>query len=273
MTGSVGLDPLRGYRMLAASGLLGRELIDSVNAAALLQQLYDRLPDEATALARLPPERIDQLVGLVQLLCTLAPPAAVANFATRLTAVAQGIRTRSEWFLRHCGSCFAPQLLANADSILSGALANNDDQSHFLRLLTVLVRLHGSTSSTAATKKESSEPLERFIAINWESIAGSLDSRTDVLRTVFVVQLLGRMIGQEASVLQPVVLGWFCRLLCHPTADFKVKAKAFRLLGIMVAAAGRQATRGRTDKKDEQEERNDLRFVYVTVFIVYYILL
>jgi hypothetical protein len=245
VSGSVEMDALRGYKMLAAHQLLAPEMTHSLDAAALLDQLFSELPQDAHTLARqLSPERVEQLAALVDLLCTLAPAPALEAFATKLAAE-EGDTARAVWFLQHLGGCLAPQLLARADNILSAALTASDGR--FLRLLAILVRLCRPTAATQTTAAHA--PLVKFISHNWERIVGSLESRTDAVRTIFVVQTLGRLVSQEAEV-RRVVSDWFCRLLRHPTLDYKVKVKAFRLLGLLIAAES-------NDKRQQIEKDNE----------------
>ena len=254
--GQIDIDPVRGYKVLAANQLLAAEMVNSVDAADLLQKVADQLPEEATALARLPPERIDQLIALVDLLCTLATESTVGGFVTSLAA--EQWSSRSEWLLRHCGSCFAKQLLKESNSILSAALSA-DDWSRFLRLLSILVRYLSTANNNSCISSNTSSkstgavgPLLDCIAQHWARIAGSLDSRSDVLRTIFVVQTLGRVVVDPEAVTQAVIAAWFCRLLRHPTADFKVKVKAFRLLSLVMAANSKK-------KEEEEELRSSLQ--------------
>jgi DNA-dependent protein kinase catalytic subunit len=220
----VDLSLLRGYKTLAANGLLAKNITDSVDAVALLKETVSMLPINA-AVVRLPQEQADQLVVLVDLLATLVSDADLQAFVLDIT-MSPKWAARQEWFLRQCGACFVKPLLATANTALTSAL--DADFSRLLRLLSIMVGLaaRGPSGSTG--------PLVSFVESHWDRISGSLDSRTDILRTVFVVQTLAGVVRPDQA---RHIGNWFCRLLGHPTADYKAKVKALRLLGFVASGA------------------------------------
>jgi hypothetical protein len=229
LSAPVDLDALRGYKALAAHGLLAADM--NLDAVSLMQKILERLPEEGTVLRRLPPERVEQLTVLIDLLSVLSTSAAVEAFVRSLT-MPNVWSAKLDWFLAQCGASFAKQLLAGASSALSPALAA--DFTRFLRLLSTLVAV--VTAADSNVSRSESDSLVDFVTEHWDRIAGSMESRSDILRAVFVVQTLGRLMRPEKA--RPAIAGWFCRLLRHPTADFKAKVKTFRLLGLVAAAAG-----------------------------------
>ena len=131
------------------------------------------------------------------------------------------------WFLRTFSMLCRKPILTNMKILVSKGVQSGNILQAVQLLVNILV--------DRKPPGQGAELLD-LVMEYWSGVKGSIDSRTDILKTVFLLRSLSKVAEFRDSNLEKAV-SWFCNVLKNPALDLKVKYKGFTVLGLLLSSS------------------------------------
>lgn len=193
-------------------------LISPLNGVQLLNDLLSKLPEKT--LNKISPDILKNLEVFVQTIFVDESE----HIASRLMEIISSDLEKDVWFIRTFSMLCHKPILLNMQMLVSKGVESGD----ILESVQMFVNIILSRKQPGL-----GEELIRHVMQHWNSVKGSINSRTDILRTIFLLRSLSKVAEFKNENAKPAV-SWFCNLLKNPSIELKVKYKSFQILGLML---------------------------------------
>ena len=210
------------------------------NGVQLLNELLSKLPEKT--LNKISPDILKNLEVFIQII--FVDESDSEHIAARLMEIISSDLEKDVWFIRTFSMLCHKPILLNMQMLVSKGVQSGD----ILQSVQMLVNIILNRKQPGLGKELISHVMQ-----HWNSVKGSINSRTDFLRTIFLLRSLSKVAEFKDENTKPAV-SWFCNLLKNPSIELKVKYKGFQILGLML-----QCTDG-NDIKDALLSFSSLHF-------------
>ena len=221
MTGSglSNIHILKTYYTLARRGTL----IEELDCKELLDHLMSKLPDKLVDLNNLPPVVKEHLGTFVNLIFSKNND----EVAKEVVEIILSNNPKHNWFVDTFYKACGQPILLNVRTLLMRNIDTSGDRDVH-NIIQTCVKILSEVSDERAASS-----LLDCVLENWIKLRGSIDSRTDVMRTVYLVRSLAKVCNFKNNKCN-IIVSWFCCILKNSNVDLKLKSKCLPILGNII---------------------------------------